>query len=122
MSNKLTCRLSAALEASLGTSVIVDQRFSESDYTNFPVATSLPIDRTLPALALNFPVSICPTVTGGWMMFEASSGVDLIITQPGQLAQTIRCNFMVLSGQFVSLSLNNPNNIDISFQISAVGQ
>lgn len=122
MSIKLTSRLSAFLEASYGGAVVVTHSYSDSNGSDFTVATSVPIERTVPALALSYPVSLAPTSTGLWMIFEASTGVDLIVTQPGGTAQTIRCDFMVLSGEVVSISLNNPNNVEVSFKISAVGQ
>ena len=56
------------------------------------------------------------------MIFEASTGIDLNITQPGQLTQTIRCDFMVLAGEVVSLSISNPNNVAVSYKISAAGK
>ena len=118
----LNSRLSAFLEAAYGGAVVVTHSFSVNDSNSMVVATSVPIERTVPALALSYPVSMAPTATGQWMIFEASTGLDLIITQPGETAQTIRCNFMVLSGQVTSISLNNPNNVAVAFKISAVGQ
>jgi len=118
----LTTRLSAFLEASYGGAVIVTHSFSETDTSSMLVATSVPIERTVPALALSYPVSLAPTVTGAWMIFEAATGIELIITQPGESPQTIDCNFMVLSGEVISLAINNYNNIDVAFKISAVGQ
>ena len=118
----LTTRISAFLEASYGGAVIVTHSYSDTDLWNMTVATSVPIDRSVPALALNYPVSLAPTATGLWMIFEASTGIDLNITQPGQLTQTIRCDFMVLAGEVVSLSISNPNNVAVSYKISAAGK
>lgn len=118
----LNSRLSAFLEASYGGSVVVTHSYSEYNSTDMVVATSVPIERTVPALALSYPVSLAPTATGAWLIFEAATGLDLIITQPGQTAQTIRCDFMMMAGAITSISINNPNNLAVSFKISAVGQ
>ena len=121
MSIRLDSHLAAFLEASYGGSVVVNHSFSDTNATDMAVATCFPIDRTVPALALSYPVSIEPTSTGLWMLFEATTGVDLIVTQPGGVAQTIRCDLMVLAGEVVSLSLNNPNNVAVDFRLSIVG-
>ena len=122
MSTILNSRISAFLEASYGGSVVVTHSHSMSNGSDMVVATSVPIDRSVPALALSYPVSLAPTSTGLWTVFEATTGVDLTITQPGQAAQTIRCDLMVLSGEVVSLSIDNFNNVPVSFRISAVGK